>query len=114
MNKYEVIIYWSEEDRAFIAEVPELPGCAAHAPPIRRMLELGIPVGAGTDATRVASYNPWVALHWLVTGRTVGGASGQFGNLGNKGPVFRAPVNDYLVFIHSVPPRLYLRITART
>ncbi|OFV94629.1 MAG: hypothetical protein A3H28_00525 [Acidobacteria bacterium RIFCSPLOWO2_02_FULL_61_28] len=30
MNKYEVIIYWSEEDRAFIAEVPELPGCAAH------------------------------------------------------------------------------------
>jgi predicted RNase H-like HicB family nuclease len=29
MTKYEVIIYWSEEDRAFIAEVPELPGCAA-------------------------------------------------------------------------------------
>jgi len=30
MNKYEVIIYWSDEDHAFIAEVPELPGCAAH------------------------------------------------------------------------------------
>jgi predicted RNase H-like HicB family nuclease len=30
MNKYEIIIYWSEEDRAFVAEVPELPGCAAH------------------------------------------------------------------------------------
>jgi predicted RNase H-like HicB family nuclease len=30
MNKYEVIIYWSEEDDAFVAEVPELPGCAAH------------------------------------------------------------------------------------
>ncbi len=29
MTKYEVIIYWSEEDDAFIAEVPELPGCAA-------------------------------------------------------------------------------------
>jgi len=29
MVKYEVIIYWSEEDKAFIAEVPELPGCAA-------------------------------------------------------------------------------------
>lgn len=27
--KYEIIIYWSEEDEAFIAEVPELPGCAA-------------------------------------------------------------------------------------
>ena len=32
MNKYEVIIYWSEEDHAFVAEVPELPGCAAHGP----------------------------------------------------------------------------------
>jgi hypothetical protein len=34
---------------------------------------MGIPVSAGTDATRVASYNPWVCLYWLVTGRTVGG-----------------------------------------
>jgi hypothetical protein len=30
MIKYEVVIYWSEEDEAFVAEVPELPGCAAH------------------------------------------------------------------------------------
>lgn len=30
MYKYEIIIYWSQEDEAFIAEVPELPGCAAH------------------------------------------------------------------------------------
>lgn len=30
MNRCEVIIYWSEEDQAFVAEVPELPGCAAH------------------------------------------------------------------------------------
>jgi len=30
MHKYEVIIYWSEEDRIYVAEVPELPGCAAH------------------------------------------------------------------------------------
>ena len=29
MSKYEIIIYWSEEDQAYIAEVPELPGCAA-------------------------------------------------------------------------------------
>jgi len=30
MHKYEVILYWSNDDQAFIAEVPELPGCAAH------------------------------------------------------------------------------------
>ena len=30
MHKYEIIIYWSNEDRAFVAEVPELPGCMAH------------------------------------------------------------------------------------
>jgi len=30
MNRYEIIIYWSDEDEAFVAEVPELPGCAAH------------------------------------------------------------------------------------
>jgi hypothetical protein len=46
---------------------------ARHTPPIARMLEAGVPVGAGTDATRVASYNPWTALYWLVSGRTVGG-----------------------------------------
>jgi predicted amidohydrolase YtcJ len=48
---------------------------AQRTPPIRRMLELEIPVGAGTDATRVASYNPWVSLYWLVTGRTIGGTA---------------------------------------
>ena len=46
---------------------------AEAAPPIRRMLDMGVPVGAGTDATRMATYSPWVALYWLVTGRTVGG-----------------------------------------
>jgi predicted amidohydrolase YtcJ len=46
---------------------------ARATPPIKRMLEAGVPVGAGTDATRVASYNPWTALYWLVSGRTVGG-----------------------------------------
>ncbi|MDY0871491.1 amidohydrolase [Dongia rigui] len=46
---------------------------AEATPPIKRMLSAGVPVGAGTDATRVASYNPWVSLAWLVTGKTVGG-----------------------------------------
>jgi predicted amidohydrolase YtcJ len=48
---------------------------AARTPPIRRMLEMGVPVGAGTDGTRVSSYNPFIALYWLVTGKTLGGLS---------------------------------------
>ena len=32
MTKYEIILYWSDEEEAFIAEVPELPGCAADGP----------------------------------------------------------------------------------
>ena len=48
---------------------------AAKSPPIADMLATGLPVGAGTDATRVASYNPWVSLYWLSTGRTVGGTT---------------------------------------
>ena len=46
---------------------------AEATPPIAKMMAAGIPVGAGTDATRVASYNPWVSLSWLVTSKTVGG-----------------------------------------
>ena len=30
MNRYEIIIFWSDEDNAFVADVPELPGCMAH------------------------------------------------------------------------------------
>jgi predicted RNase H-like HicB family nuclease len=59
MTKYEIIIYWSEEDKAFVAEVPELPGCAADGATYREALanveviiqewietakELGLPV----------------------------------------------------------------------
>ena len=46
---------------------------AERTPPIAKMLAAGLHVGAGTDATRVASYNPWVSLSWLVTGGTLGG-----------------------------------------
>lgn len=46
---------------------------AKRSPPMRKMLNLDIPIGAGTDATRVASYNPWVSLYWMVTGKTVRG-----------------------------------------
>ncbi len=46
---------------------------AQNTPPVAKMLEMGVPVGGGTDATRVASHNPWTALYWLVSGKTVGG-----------------------------------------
>jgi predicted amidohydrolase YtcJ len=46
---------------------------AESTPPVARMLAKGVRTSAGTDATRVASYNPWVSLAWLVTGKTVAG-----------------------------------------
>jgi predicted amidohydrolase YtcJ len=48
-------------------------GAAEATPPIAKILRSGVKISAGTDATRVASYNPWVSLAWLVTGRTVVG-----------------------------------------
>ena len=42
-------------------------------PPIRKMLDMKVPVGLGTDGTRVSSYNPWPSLYWAVTGKTAGG-----------------------------------------
>ncbi len=47
---------------------------AANAPPLRDILDLGLPLGAGTDATVVAEINPWRAIWWLVTGESVDGA----------------------------------------
>jgi predicted amidohydrolase YtcJ len=48
-------------------------GAAEATPPVKKILEAGVKVSAGTDATRVASYNPWVSLAWMITGKTVGG-----------------------------------------
>jgi predicted amidohydrolase YtcJ len=48
-------------------------GAAEATPPIKKIMERGVKISAGTDATRVASYNPWVSLAWLVTGKTVAG-----------------------------------------
>ncbi|MEM9008775.1 MAG: amidohydrolase [Cyanobacteria bacterium P01_F01_bin.86] len=48
---------------------------AKHTPPIKKILAADVPLAAGTDGTRVASYNPWVGLYWLVSGKTVGGTA---------------------------------------
>ena len=39
MHKYEIILYWSNEDQAFIAEAPELPGCMAHGDDLETALQ---------------------------------------------------------------------------
>jgi predicted RNase H-like HicB family nuclease len=56
MNKYEVIIYWSDDDQAFVAGVPELPGCAAHGP---------------TQETALASAQEAIRL-WIDTAKEFG------------------------------------------
>ena len=56
MNKFEIILYWSNEDQAFIAEVPELPGCAAD----------------GTTRQEALANAEVVILEWLETARELG------------------------------------------
>lgn len=50
---------------------------AADAPPIARIREMGIPLACGTDANRANTYNPWVGVHWLITGKTYAGVKLQ-------------------------------------
>ena len=56
MFKYELIVYWSAEDEAFVVDVPELPGCMAHG---------------ATPAEAVASAQEAIAL-WLEAARDLG------------------------------------------
>ncbi|MBO9202510.1 MULTISPECIES: amidohydrolase [Niastella] len=42
-------------------------------PPVKKMIRMGVPVGLGTDATRISTFNPWMCLHWATTGKTIGG-----------------------------------------
>ncbi|ETP61551.1 amidohydrolase [Burkholderia dolosa PC543] len=61
------------EGEAFVARYGA--AAATRAPPLRAMLAAGLPVGVGSGATGAGSYNPFVALHWMVSGRTVGGTA---------------------------------------
>lgn len=56
MDKYEVIIYWSDDDSAFVAEVPELPGCMAHG---------------STHASALSSVRVAMKL-WIKTAKEIG------------------------------------------
>ena len=65
----------SLDGEAFVAKYGV--ATAADAPPIARIREMGIPLACGTDANRATSYNPWIGVHWLLTGRTLGGGKLQ-------------------------------------
>ncbi|HEU5177920.1 MAG TPA: amidohydrolase [Burkholderiales bacterium] len=65
----------SLDGEAFVAKYGA--PAAADAPPIARIREMQIPLACGTDGNRATSYNPWVGVHWLLTGRTLGGAQLQ-------------------------------------
>ena len=65
----------SLDGEAFVAKYGAQ--AAADAPPIARIREMGIPLACGTDANRATSYNPWIGVHWLLTGQTLGGAKLQ-------------------------------------
>ncbi|MEL6974067.1 MAG: amidohydrolase [Bacteroidota bacterium] len=110
-------------------------------PPVRKMLDMGIPVGGGTDATRVTSYNPWYSIHWLATGQSRGGrqmygenniltreeaiqlwttGSAWFtGDSGKKGAIKKGELADYSILnqdVMNVPdaliPRTHSKLTS--
>lgn len=69
---------WAIQDAMYLSGdriVAQAGAAASHMPPIGTALRAGVHVGAGTDAHRVQSYNPFVALQWMLDGKTVGGLS---------------------------------------
>lgn len=69
---------WTMQDAMYLGGdriVAQAGEAARQMPPIVTALRTGVHVGAGTDAHRVASYNPFVALQWMLDGKTVGGHS---------------------------------------
>src|SRR3954447_13054326 len=71
-------IGWTMQDAMYLGGdriVAQAGDAARSMPPIVTALRMGVHVGAGTDAHRVASYNPFVALQWMLDGKTVGGLS---------------------------------------
>jgi predicted amidohydrolase YtcJ len=71
-------IGWTMQDAMYLGGdriVAQAGEAARSMPPIVTALRAGVHVGAGTDAHRVASYNPFVALQWMLDGKTVGGLS---------------------------------------
>jgi predicted amidohydrolase YtcJ len=72
-------IGWTVQDAMYFGgdqfERQEGQAAAHRAPPVETAREIGVAMGAGTDAHRVASYNPFTALQWFLDGRTVSGTA---------------------------------------
>jgi predicted amidohydrolase YtcJ len=70
---------WTMQDAMYFGGEPFIKQAGAEAarrtPPVETARKMGVVVGAGTDAHRVASYNPFTALQWLLDGKTVGGVA---------------------------------------
>jgi predicted amidohydrolase YtcJ len=70
---------WTVQDAMYFGgdQFLQQNGAAAarRVPPVNTAIRIGVPVGAGTDAHRVASYNPFTALQWFLDGKTVGGTA---------------------------------------
>lgn len=75
---------WSVQDSLYFsgARFKEVFGIAVsqRSPPIKTALDIGVMVGAGTDAHRVSSYNPFVSLQWYLDGKTIDGGNSLGGN----------------------------------
>src|SRR2546425_799230 len=71
----EMLVYSAADFEDFLEPRPDMPANmeADLAAVVKLLAQNRWPVGAGTDATRVASYNPFVSLYWLISGKTVGG-----------------------------------------
>jgi predicted amidohydrolase YtcJ len=61
---------WTMQDALYFSE-----DANRVLPPVMTAMKMGVPVGAGTDAHRVASYNPFTSLQWLLDGKTAGGVT---------------------------------------
>ncbi len=61
---------WTVQDMLYFSE-----DATRSMPPVMSAKKLGVPVGAGTDAHRIASYNPFTSLQWLLDGKTAGGTA---------------------------------------
>jgi predicted amidohydrolase YtcJ len=66
---------WTVQDALYFSGEQAQTPALRREPPVMTAREIGVPVGAGTDAHRVASYNPFTALQWFLDGRTVSGVA---------------------------------------